>query len=70
MRTGIDAFPALSALVSTLFFLETIGPAVKEPRGSGVIVHHGFAVELEDTRDFHTVGTGHAVSTIGARDGA
>lgn len=70
LRTSFLALPAFDAPVGALFFLEPCGSAVEEPRGRRVIVNNCVVVQLEDSRDFHTFGTWHTVSTIGAWDGA
>ena len=70
LRAGFQALIALGALVGALLFTEPIGSAVTEPCGAGVIIYHRFVVHLEDTRDFHTSGTGHTISAIGAGNGA
>ncbi len=66
---GFHALFAFETLVGALFLSQSGRSLVTELRPPKVIINYGIVVYLEDNRDFHTVRTGHAVFTAGARDG-
>lgn len=64
LRTDIRTLPALVAPVGTLLLIDKL--AVAPPGLAGVSVCYCVVVHLEDVRDLHAAGTGHAILAAGA----
>ena len=67
LRTGFHAISAVKTSVSPLLFFEPRWSAVTEPGWWNVVVGNRIIIKLEDTRNLHTIGTGHTVPTTSAR---
>lgn len=65
LGTSFQTLFTLNAPVGALFFLEALGSVIDNPRRSGITINDCVVIEREDTRDVHTVGTGHTISATG-----